>query len=39
MEDTYRSQFRLPYALYELLKAAADANKRSVNAELVSRLE
>lgn len=39
MEDTYRSQFRLPYALYEHLKSAADNNKRSVNAELVARLE
>lgn len=39
MEDTYRSQFRLPYQLYELLKKAADANRRSVNAELIARLE
>lgn len=39
MEDIYRSQFRLPYSLYERLKAAADANRRSVNAELVARLE
>lgn len=39
MEETYRSQFRLPYSLYEQLKASADKNRRSVNAELVSRLE
>jgi len=39
MEEIYRSQFRLPYALYEQLKASADKNRRSVNAELVARLE
>lgn len=39
MEDLYRSQFRLPYSLYERLKASADAEGRSVNSELVSRLE
>lgn len=39
MEDIYRSQFRLPYSLYEQLKESADANHRSVNAELVARLE
>lgn len=39
MEEIYRSQFRLPYSLYEQLKASADANHRSVNAELVARLE
>lgn len=38
-EDIYRSQFRLPYPLYEQLKASADENRRSVNAELVARLE
>ncbi|WP_175994897.1 Arc family DNA-binding protein [Burkholderia vietnamiensis] len=38
MDDTYRSQFRLPYPLYEKLKQAADENHRSVNAELVARL-
>lgn len=38
-EDIYRSQFRLPYSLYELLKASADHNHRSVNAELIARLE
>lgn len=39
MEDIYRSQFRLPYSLYEQLKKAADTNHRSVNAELIARLE
>lgn len=39
MEEIYRSQFRLPYPLYERLKASADKNRRSVNAELVARLE
>lgn len=38
-DELYRSQFRLPYPLYEQLKAAADGNRRSVNAELVARLE
>lgn len=38
-DDVYRSQFRLPYDLYEQLKAAADSNKKSVNAELVARLQ
>lgn len=38
-EDQYRSQFRLPYSLYDQLKSAADAEKRSVNAEIVLRLE
>lgn len=37
-DDIYRSQFRLPYDLYEKLKEAADAKSRSVNAELVARL-
>lgn len=39
MEDIYRSQFRMPYGLYEKLKAEADKAGRSVNAELVARLE
>ena len=39
MDDIYRSQFRLPYPLYEQLKQAADTNRRSVNAELVARLQ
>lgn len=39
MEEIYRSQFRLPYSLYEKMKASADKNRRSVNAELIARLE
>ncbi|TWH63817.1 Arc-like DNA binding dprotein [Azomonas agilis] len=39
MEDLYRSQFRLPYSLYEQLKASAETHHRSINAELVARLE
>jgi hypothetical protein len=39
MEEIYRSQFRMPQSLYELLKLSADKNRRSVNAELISRLE
>lgn len=38
-QDVYRSQFRLPHSLYEELKKAADENHRSLNAELVARLE
>lgn len=38
-KDLYRSQFRLPQSLYEKLKGEADKNRRSVNAELVARLE
>lgn len=29
----------MPYELYELLKESADKNRRSVNAELIARLE
>lgn len=39
MNDLHRSQYRLPYALYEKLQAAADAAGRSLNAEVVRRLE
>ncbi|BCA28369.1 Arc family DNA-binding protein [Metapseudomonas otitidis] len=39
MDDTYRSQFRMPMSVYEKLKAAADRNGCSVNAELVARLD
>lgn len=39
MNDMYRSQFRMPHALYEALKSASEHNHRSVNAELISRLE
>ncbi|KAF0812885.1 hypothetical protein IGB42_02729 [Andreprevotia sp. IGB-42] len=35
----YRSQFRLPWALYETLKAAADKENRSLNREVVVRLQ
>ena len=38
-DDQYRSQFRLPYPLYEQLKLACAAQKRSLNAEIVQRLE
>lgn len=37
-DDTYRSQFRLPYDLYEKLKASSEENHRSLNAEIVDRL-
>ncbi|MGF7191928.1 Arc family DNA-binding protein [Robbsia andropogonis] len=39
MDDTFRSQFRLPWPLYEELKKAATKNRRPLNAELVARLE
>lgn len=39
MKDVYRSQFRLPYDLYEQLKALAEKNRRPLNVELVYRLE
>lgn len=38
-EDIYRSLFRLPYPLYEKLKASADESRRPVDAELVARPE
>ncbi|WP_186157246.1 Arc family DNA-binding protein [Burkholderia gladioli] len=38
MEDTHRSQYRLPWSLYEQLKASAEAQRRSINSEIVSRL-
>lgn len=37
--DYHRSQYRLPDALYERLKAAAESNGRSLNNEMVVRLE
>ena len=37
--DQHRSQFRIPYPLYERLKAEAEAQQRSLNAEIVARLE
>lgn len=39
MEEIFRSQFRLPYELYERLKSSADESRRSLNAEVVHRLE
>jgi hypothetical protein len=39
MSDIYRSQFRMPIMLFEKLKAEASRSGRSVNAELVGRLE
>lgn len=39
MNDTYRSQFRLPLELADKLRAAAEQNSRSMNAEIVARLE
>lgn len=38
-DDTYRSQFRLPYELYEKLKEESEKNHRSMNAEIVARLQ
>lgn len=37
--DIVRSQLRIPPDLYEDLKEAAAASKRSLNAEIVARLE
>lgn len=39
MTNIYRSQFRMPFSLFEKLKAEAGKAGRSVNAELVGRLE
>ena len=39
MNDLYRSQFRLPWSLYEALQEQATANGISLNAELVQRLQ
>lgn len=38
-EENYRSQFRIPYSLYEALLASARQNRRSLNAEIVARLQ
>jgi plasmid stability protein len=38
MDDLFRSQFRLPQELYEKLKEAAARSGRSLNAEVVFRL-
>lgn len=37
--DYFRSQFRLPNELYERLKAEAERGGRSLNGEIVARLE
>jgi hypothetical protein len=37
--DHFRSQFRLPNDLYERLKESAEREGRSLNAEIVVRLE
>lgn len=37
--DTVRSQLRLPAVLHEQLKSASEATGRSMNAEIVARLE
>lgn len=39
MNDLYRSQFRLPWPLYEALQQSADKKGISLNAELVIRLQ
>lgn len=39
MNDTYRSQFRLPSELADKLREAAEVSGRSLNAEVVARLE
>ncbi|MCA7941729.1 Arc family DNA-binding protein [Burkholderia cepacia] len=38
MDDTYRSQFRLPWSVYLQLKEAAQESGRSLNGELVALL-
>lgn len=37
--DQHRSQYRLPDELYERLKAASEKSGRSLNSEVVARLE
>lgn len=39
MQDIFRSQFRLPVALAEKLRASSETSGRSMNAEVVARLE
>ena len=39
MSDIYRSQFRMPTSLFEKLKFEAGKAGRSINAELVGRIE
>jgi hypothetical protein len=39
MNDIYRSQFRLPWALYESLQSRASSKGISLNAEIVQQLQ
>ena len=39
IEDVIRSQIRLPEATYEALKRQAELNHRSLNSEMVARLQ
>jgi predicted component of type VI protein secretion system len=39
MKNDFRSQFRLPGPLYDRLKESAEREGRSLNAEIVARLE
>lgn len=39
MQDIFRSQFRLPLDLADKLRESAEASNRSMNAEIVARLE
>lgn len=39
MNDTFRSQFRLPHELADKLRSAAEASGRSLNGEVVARLQ
>lgn len=39
MQDIFRSQFRLPVELADKLRESAEASNRSMNAEIVARLE
>lgn len=39
MNDTYRSQFRLPFELADKLRESAEQSGRSMNAEIVARLQ
>ncbi|WP_244196257.1 Arc family DNA-binding protein [Paraburkholderia susongensis] len=39
IDDTHRSQYRLPRSLYEKLRERAQRNRRSLNNELTWRLE
>ena len=39
MQEIFRSQFRLPVELADKIRESADAEGRSMNAEVVARLE